>query len=227
MHSYSLLSARTTPDETTVDPTPRYLTLTDGAYKPNYYLSIPITDSTLIANYNAYRDQLLSSYPSFFTSRPSHLHLTLLTLHIESPSHIEQCTTLLKRLQEEIRYHCSYPDRLCLEFDGIDTFYDKVLFVKCRQNRRLEHLRTLIVERFSEQQQQQKSTGLYLAGNYCEFIPHMTLLKCKRKFSTVGQNERRDAFFGQQTINSIQLSSIGRTEHADEPHPCVFKLDLS
>ena len=199
--------------------------MTDGAYKPNYFLSIPITDRTLITNYNTYRDELLTSYPSLFTPRPSHLHLTLLTLHIESASHIEPCTSLLKRLQEEIRYHCSYPDRLCLEFDGIGTFHDKVLFVKCRQNPRLERLRTLMVERLSEQQQ--TSSGLYLAGNYSEFIPHMTLLTCKRNFSTVGHNERRDTFFGQQAINSIQLSSIGRTEHVDEPNPCVFELDLS
>ncbi|CAF4003120.1 unnamed protein product [Adineta steineri] len=212
-------------------PLPRYLTLTDGAYKPNYYLSIPISDSTVIKNYISYRDHLLSSYPTCFSLRtnssddPPHLHLTLLTLYIESKSDIDQCILALKQIREEIHYHCSYPEHICLEFDGIETFYDKVLYVKCKQNQRLENLRTLILERLSEQQQKQKLSNIFFAGNYYEFIPHITLLKCKRKFSSICQNESKEISFGKQTINSLQLCSIGQNEQEDTN--CVFKLDLS
>jgi 2'-5' RNA ligase/uncharacterized protein (UPF0248 family) len=203
---------------------PRYLTLTDGAYKPNYYLSIPITDSTLINNYIAYRDHLLSTYSTYFSSRTDspQLHLTLLTLRIETTSQIEQCQTALKRFHEEIRYHCSYPEPLCLEFHGIETFHDKLLYIKCKSNQRLENLRTLIVERFSEQQRKQNLNEIFFAGNYSEYHPHITLLKCKRKFSSICQNENQNMYFGKQTIDSLELCSIGQ-----QNNNCVFKLDLN
>lgn len=188
-----------------------------------------MSNPNLITQYIACREHLLSSYPSYFSPRatssdPPHLHITLLTLYIESSSHIEQCIQTLKQLQEEIRYHCSYPDHICLEFDGIDTFYDKVLYIKCKPNQRLENLRTLIIERFTEQQQKQKLTNVFFAGNYYDFIPHITLLKCKRKFSSIYQNETKEFSFGNQTIDSLQLCSIGKNEQKNN---CVFKLDLS
>ena len=218
-------------------PTPRYLTITDGTYKPNYYLAIPITDSTIIKNYIECRDHLISAYPTLLSLRtnssdPPQLHLTLLTLRIENSAQIEQCKIVFKRFQEEIRYHCSYPEPISLEFNGIDIFHDKILYIKCLKNTRLENLRTLIVERFSEQQQQKQKQNLneiYFAGNYYEFIPHITLLKSKRKFSSILQNETKDIYFGKQTIDSLQLCLIGKTEHNDQQinSNCIFKLDLS
>jgi 2'-5' RNA ligase len=186
----------------------------------------------LITNYIAIREHLLSSYPSLFSTRtdspdPPHLHLTLLTLCIEATSQIEQCKMALKRFQEEIRYNCSYPEPLSLEFHGLDTFYDKVLYVKCKPNQRLEHLRTLIVERFCEEQQKQNLNDVFFAGNYFEFIPHITLLKCKRKFSSIGQNENKEINFGKQMIDSLQLCSIGKNEYEENKNTCVFKLDLN
>ncbi len=221
-------------EDTDIDiPPPRYLTLTDGTYKPNYFLLIPITDSTIIKNYIAYREHLLSSYPSFFSLRTNssdspELHLTLLTLRIENSSQIEQCKLALKRFQEEIRYHCSYPEPLCLEFNGINTFYEKTLYIKCQENIRLENLRTLIVERFCEQQQQKQNLNeIFFAGNYYQFIPHITLLKCKRKFSSIEQNENKNIYFGKQIIDSLQLCPIGKNEYEEQNKDCVFKLDLS
>jgi 2'-5' RNA ligase len=211
-------------------PPPRYLTLTDGAYKPNYYLSIPITDSILINKYNAYLDHLLSIYPAYFSSRTDspQLHVTLLTLRIETSSQVEQCKIALKRLHEEIRYHCSYPEPLCLEFDGIGTFNDKVLYVKCKTNQRLENLRTLIVERFSEQQRKQNVNEIFFAGNYFDYLPHITLLKCKRKYSSIRQTDNQDTYFGKQILDSLQLCSIGQQNSEEEQNSnCVFKLDLN
>ncbi|CAF2831399.1 unnamed protein product [Rotaria sp. Silwood2] len=210
-------------------PPPRYLTLTDGAYKPNYFLSIPIIDQTFITNYSAYQEQLLSSYPSLFSAHTtsSNLHLTLLTVRIETPSQIEQCITLLKYLQDEIRHHCSYPEHICLEFNDIDTFQDKILYIKCKKNQRLENLRSLIVQRFTEEQQKQDIHDIFFAGNYYEFIPHVTLLKCKRKFSSVCPNETKELYFGKQTLHSLQLSSIGKSEHDEQKNNCVFQLDMS
>lgn len=212
---------------------PRYLTLTDGVYKPNYYLSIPLTDSNFLSQAITYRDHLLSTYPSSFSSRvtttdSTHFHLTLLTLHLETLGQFEQCVAVLKRLQEEIRYHCSYPERICLEFQGIETFYDRTVFIKCQQNRRLDNLRSLIVERLCEQVQKQQLKGMYLAGNYAEFIPHVTLLKCKRKFSSICPQEmKKDVVFGRQTVDCLQLTSIGRSDSDEQKDASIFKLDLS
>ena len=217
-------------------PSPiRYLTSTDETYKPNYYLSIPITESTLIENYVAYRDRLLSKYPTVFTSRSNttdlpRLHVTLLTLRMENSSQVEQCQISLKRFQEEIRYHCSYPEPIALEFQGIGNFHEKVVYIKCRSNPRLENLRTLIIERFREQQQKQNLNEIFFAGNYADYLPHITLLKCKRKFSSLQSNDKdEDVVFGKQIIDSLQLCSIGSSSNSDDEQKnnCVFKLDLT
>ncbi|CAF3997892.1 unnamed protein product, partial [Rotaria sp. Silwood1] len=113
----NLVETKNSQDEKITDidhnlPTKRYLTLTDGLYKPNYLISIPINDSSLISHYIAYREHLLSTYPSIFSSSsshilsidPHHLHLTLLTLHLKTTLQIEQCILALKRIQEEIHY---------------------------------------------------------------------------------------------------------------------------
>ncbi len=150
-----------------------------------------------------------------------------MTLRIETSSQIDQCKTALKRFHEEIRYHCSYPEPLCLEFHDIGTFHDKVLYIKCKTNQRLENLRTLIVERFCEQQKKQNLNEIFFAGNYSEYLPHITLLKCKRKFSSLHHNENPEIVFGKQTINSLQLCSIGQNNTEEQNNNCLFKLDLN
>ncbi|CAF0744955.1 unnamed protein product [Adineta steineri] len=235
----NLIETKNSQDEKPMDIDPilstkRYLTLTDSLYKPNYLLSIPITDPSLISHYITYREHLLSLYPSLSSSSshilsidPHYLYLTLLTLRLESSLQIEQCILALKRIQEEIHYHCSYPERIYLEFNGIDTFHNKTLFIKCQQNTRLENLRTLIIERLCEQQQKQKMNEIFFAGNYQEFIPHITLLKSKRKSSSIYSNETNEIYFGKQLIDALQLSSINTNENEQQKNHCIFKLDLS
>ncbi len=235
---FSFSYIRTSQDENITDidhnlPTKRYLTLTDGLYKPNYFLSIPITDPSLISHYITYREHLLASYSSLFSCSssldPHYLYLTLLTLRLESSSQIEQCIKALKRIQEEIHYHCSYPERICLEFNGLDTFHGKTLFIKCEKNNRLEYLRQLILDRLYEQQEKQKLTENFFAGNYQEFIPHIILFKNKRKFSSsiIYQNQTEQIYFGKQTMDALQLSSININENEQQKTHCIFKLDLS
>ena len=208
---------------------PRYLTLTDSTYKPNYFLSIPITDSTLLNRYITYQEHLLLSYPLIFSSHTnlSNVHVTLLTLRIESLTQLEQCIIIMKSLQQEIFHHCSYPEAICLEFRDINTFNDRILYIKCTNNQRLEDLRTLIVQRFTEELQKHKFNGIFFAGNYYEFIPHITLLKCKRKFSSMCLNEPKNIYIGQQIIHSLQLCSIGKNECNEQKTNCLFQLDLN
>ncbi len=68
---------------------------------------------------------------------------------------------------------------------------------------------------------------IFFAGNYQEFIPHITLLKCKRKFSSINQTENKENFFGKQTIDSLQLCSIGKNKQEEQKNNLLFKLDLS
>ena len=211
-----------------------YLTVTDGSHKSYYLLSIPITDSSFVSHYIAYREHLFSTYPSVFSKSshflsidPHNLHLNLLILHLETSLQIEQCIIALKRIQEEIRYHCSYPERINLEFHGIDTFHSQLLFIKCQKNRRLENLRTLIIERLYEQQQKQKLNDLLFAGNDQEFIPHIIVFKSKRKLSSIYQNEQNDVYFGKQSVDVLQLSSISTNEDEQPIYNCIFELDLS
>lgn len=155
------------------------------------------------------------------------MHLTLLTLRLESSQQIEQIILALKRIQEEIHYHCSYPERIWLEFQGLDTFHGKIFFIKCQANHRLENLRALIIERLYEQKQKQKLPELFFAGNYQEFIPHIVLFKNKRKLSSIDSYQTEKFVFGRQTIDALELSSIQMNENEPQKNHCIFRLDLS
>jgi 2'-5' RNA ligase len=114
-----------------------------------------------------------------------------------------------------------------LQFNGIDTFHGKTLFIKCEPNTRLENLRALIIERLCEQKQKQKLTELFFAGNYQEFIPHIILFKNKRKSPLIYLNQAEPIYFGKQTIDALELSSINTNENEQQKNHCIFKLDLS
>jgi len=218
----------------------RFLPITDGLSKPNYFLSIPLTDPSLIKNYLTYREHFLSTYSSCLStsptltsssssssSSPPHLHLLLLRLRLGSIVQLEQCIQALKRIQEEIHYHCTYPERISLEFRGLDTFFGKTVYIKCQNNGRLQNLRTLIIERLCEQQQKQKINEFVFAGNHQDFIPHIILFKSKRKFALLPQHENPEIYFGQQMIDALHLSSFDKQENESFTSHCVFKLDLS
>ena len=146
---------------------------------------------------------------------------------METSLQIEQCIIVLKRIQEEIHYHCSYPERICLEFHNIQIYENQILCIKCQQNLRLENLRQLILERFNEQLKKQKISEIFFIGNNQEFIPNIKLFKNKRKFSTNIQNSSEQIYFGKQTIDALHLSSINTNENEQEKVSCIFKLDLS
>lgn len=207
----------------------RFLTTSDGLYKPNYFLSIPITNPSLIDNYLKTRDRLHSSFPNtpMLTYDPAHLHLILLTLRLNSNGQLEQFILNFKRIQEEIHYHCCYPERIVLEFRGVETFFDKIFYIKCQQNSRLTNLRTLIIERLFEQQQKQKNNELFFAGNYQEFVPHIILFKSKRKLTFLDENELKELSFGKQMVNGLYLSSFDTNENEQQTSHCVFKFDFS
>ena len=200
------------------------LFFTNSLVKANYVLSIPITDATIISHYLTYREHFLSSYPNSSSIQSENLHLTLLTFHLETNLQIEQCITILKRIQEEIHYHCSYPERICLEFNQIEILNNEYIYLKCQDNIRLENLRQLIIERFIEQQEKQKISTQLLLDAKTDSHPHIILLKNKRKFINFLSNS---SHFGKQTINALHLSSITNNENEQQIHHCIFKLDLS
>lgn len=161
------------------------------------------------------------------TYDPAHLHLILLTLRLNSNGQLEQFILNFKRIQEEIHYHCCYPERIVLEFRGVETFFDKIFYIKCQQNSRLTNLRTLIIERLFEQQQKQKNNELFFAGNYQEFVPHVILFKSKRKLTFLDENELKELSFGKQMVNGLYLSSFDTNENEQQTSHCVFKFDFS
>lgn len=197
---------------------------TNDLVTANYILSIPITDDTIISHYLKYREHFLSTNPNCISIDLENLHLTLLTFHLEATVQIEQCIIILKRIQEEIHYHCSYPERICLEFNQIEIYNNEYICLKCQSNQRLENLRQLIIERFIEQQEKQKITTQLLLDNKNDFQPHIILFKNKRKFTNILSNSIQ---FGKQTINALHLSSITNNENEQQINHCIFKLDLS
>ncbi|CAF1160825.1 unnamed protein product, partial [Didymodactylos carnosus] len=198
------------------------LTVKDCELKPNYYLSIPITDSSVIKKYLEFRQYVLDTEPTLFkhcsSFRSDLLHITLLTLRLNNQFEIDQCILTMKSLQEELKYFCTYPERLKLYFFGCETFYNKTLFINCRKHDRLENLRAILLERF-------KLNNINLTGNY-DFIPHLSLINIKQKLKTIPltiYKKYQQSDFGVQNVEAIQLCQIVPT---DLQQKYTLKLDF-
>ncbi|CAF1339228.1 unnamed protein product [Didymodactylos carnosus] len=204
-------------------PKPIYLSKKDSELKPNYFLAIPVTDSSVIKNYLEFRQYVLDTEPTLvkhcLSFQSDLLHITLLTLRLDNQFEIDQCMSTMKALQEELKYYCTYPEHLKLYFFGCETFYNKTLFINCRKHDRLEGLRKILIERF-------QSNNINLAGNYYEFIPHLSLIKMKQKLKTIPSaiyKKYQQSDFGVQNVEAIQLCQIAP---ADSQQRCTFTLDL-
>lgn len=182
------------------------------ADKPNYFVSIPINNSEIKNNFMRIMDDLIESSPEVepFLVPNTSMHLTLCTLCLNDESEINLAKNVLESL--------TYDDELLketlpisFEFKRVGTFYDKVMYAKCNVDKmeKLAKMRTDLLEKF-------ENSGLNIAGNYYEFVPHLTIMKISRSSATISDLvdkeiiERYEEFrFGEQRLSEIELCKMG------------------
>ena len=183
----------------------------DDHNSPNYFVSIPIRDFELNNNLTKLRCDLMDSNDDIenFLLPCSTYHLTICTLRVDTDEEIDMIKSVMKKILTE-----NGESKFNLTFEGIGEFYNKVLYIKSTRD---EHSQKLeIIKRKILQELEQNSINT--AGNYYDFIPHITMLKVMSKHSNKESvsslvNEKvwqawDKFYFGKQDINEFELCKM-------------------
>ncbi len=209
--------------------------------EPNYFISIPINNSIIRENFfNLTNNLIVSSsgqLEDFIVPQKS-LHLTLCTLRINDKEEIEQVKKVFDSLNSEKEF-LSENMSINFKFKGLGSFYDKVLYAKCECDNldKVKNLRKKILDKLEE-------AKLSLAGNYYEFVPHLTVLKISasafknsnnsNKFSNLILSELIDEevlsdyknySFGEQDLNEIELCKMVNI-FSQKTYPVEYTLNV-
>ncbi|RNA04082.1 leukocyte receptor cluster member 9 [Brachionus plicatilis] len=179
---------------------------------PNYFISIPINSFEIKSNFYLLNSDLLEYNDEVenFLVPDTSFHLTLCTLRIDSVEEMDLVKQVLNESKEKIKDN--FP--ICLNFRGLDQFYQKVLYVKCPSENllKLKNLKEFFLTQLEEH-------NLNMAGNYYNFVPHLTVFKINsnsnnRNISVddfLDQNlwKKYENFdFGEETVSQIQLCKM-------------------
>lgn len=173
--------------------------------QPNHFISIPINNFGLKTKCFELICDLLDSNPEIekYLVPASSYHLTLCTLRLDSYDEHLKVQEILDNIFKDENVLKNFP--ISLEFKDISEFYNKVLYVKSEDhavNTKLDDLKNLILEKFRE-------NNINTAGNYYEFVPHLTIFKLAKNNNT----------FGTETVKSLVKNEIW-TDYMDKEFGC-------
>lgn len=179
---------------------------------PNYFISIPINNfqtksgiDLLNSDLLEYNDQVES-----FLLPDTSLHLTLCTLRIDNENEMSTVKQIINESKENLKDN--FPIKI--RFQGLDQFFEKVLFIKCNNEDilKLKKIKDYFFTQFEE-------NNVNTAGNYYNFVPHLTVFKIKSNPNNRNINvndfidknlwEKYKNFnFGEEILNQIQLCKM-------------------
>ena len=189
----------------------------NGTKNPNYFISIPIKSAELKESLFNLTCDLIDSNKNV----EKHLipdqsyHITLCTLRADSNEELETIKNVMDVLFTDEKFLTEHFP-LTLHFEGIDEFYNKVLFAKCNciEIEKLENVKRTLLRKL-------ESAFVNTAGNYYEFVPHLTIFKINKNGRETNTesveslaneyiwNEYECKNFGKQNINEIALCKMG------------------
>ncbi|XP_068610046.1 A-kinase anchor protein 7-like [Brachionichthys hirsutus] len=203
--------------------------------RPNYFLSIPITNTQISAAVTEVQEAVLQQEPRLARAMipaPT-LHITLLVAHLANQEQVDLAATVLAEVAWPLAELLGGRD-LVLPFSGIGHFRKEVVFVGLApgQHRdKLDSLAEWLRSRFVEQ-------GL-LQGDSRGFEPHLTIMKLSRASKLRSQGIKRvdpalfssytNQFFGGQTVERLDLCSMLKKKQRDGYYhtETSLQLDLS
>ncbi|XP_070782307.1 A-kinase anchor protein 7-like [Enoplosus armatus] len=199
--------------------------------RPNYFVSIPITNTQISSAVIEVREAVLQQEPRLAKAMipvPT-LHITLLVTHLANQEQVDLAATVLAQVEPSLAELLGGRD-LVLPFSGIGHFRKEVVFVGLapgQHRHTLDSLAELLRSRFVEQGLQVDSRG---------FEPHLTIMKLSRASKLRSQGIKRvdpalyssytNKFFGDQTVERVDLCSMLKKKQQDGYYHTETSLQL-
>lgn len=180
--------------------------------QPNYFISIPITNNEIKTNFQNISQIIEAKNQSAksITVPDTSLHVTLCTLRINDENEINKVKKIIETLVKNGELNKYLP--INMNFNRIDNFYDKVLHIKCDCDiEKLIKLKDTILNELER-------SNINIAGNYYEFIPHLTILKISNR-NTNNKNASVYDYISKESLNKYQDFEFGK-QTVDELHLC-------
>ncbi|XP_023808763.1 A-kinase anchoring protein 7 isoform X2 [Oryzias latipes] len=200
--------------------------------RPNYFLSIPITNTQITSAVTEVQESMLQQEPRLAKAMipvPT-LHITLLVTHLANQEQVDLAAAVLGQAEPAVAELLGGRD-LVLPFSGIRHFRKDVVFVGLadgQHRRTLDRLAELLRSRFEEQ-------GL-LQGDCRDFEPHLTIMKLSRASKLRSQGVKRvdpslyaeytNKFFGSLTVERVDLCSMLKKKQQDGYYHTETSLQL-
>lgn len=177
--------------------------------RPNYFLCQRITAPEVLENVGAMQNQILDMDSRYLQCciPPHMLHITICTLGLYQPEHVEEVAEILRENRDDLAEMAK--TGLSVDVSGVGNFFERVVYGKVNHDERFanyaQHVCMLIRE-----------AGINICDNY-EFVPHMTILKVTRpvarhvgtkKVASWMYEDFRTTKFGTQAIDGIYLCAM-------------------
>ncbi|XP_061785757.1 A-kinase anchor protein 7-like isoform X1 [Nerophis lumbriciformis] len=200
--------------------------------RPNYFVSIPITNSQISTAVSQVQEALLEQEPRLAKAMipvPT-LHITLLVTHLADQEQVDLAAAVLAQVEPLLAELLAGVD-LVLPFSGVTHFRNEVVFVDLTPglHRHILHsLADLLRGRFEE-------LGL-LEGDRRGFEPHLTIMKLSKAPKLRSKGIKRvdpalysnytSRFFGNQKVERLDLCSMLKRKQEDGYYHTETSLQL-
>ncbi|KAK0134212.1 A-kinase anchor protein 7 isoform gamma [Merluccius polli] len=200
--------------------------------RPNYFVSIPITNAQISAAVVEVQEAVLQQEPRLVKAMipaPT-LHITLLVTHLANQEQVGLAATALDKAMPSLAELLVGRD-LVLPFSGVGHFRKEVVFVGLAPGQHRDTLEKLaeVLRRCFEEQ------GL-LQGDSRGFEPHLTIMKLSKAPKLRSQGLKRvnpdfyssytDRFFGDQRVERVDLCSMLKKKQQDGYYHTESSLQL-
>ena len=202
--------------------------------QPNHFVSIPIQNSDLLKNMFKLNCDLLDVNQKVedYLVPSTSCHLTLCTLRIDNDADLIKVRDILDKVLRSDQIMKYFP--ITLDFEDISEFYNKVLYVKSNciaEVEKLDDIRKELLKEFDD-------ACVNTAGNYFDFVPHLTVFKVSKAKNTISDdsvmtlmNESvwqnyKDFKFGSEKINELQLCKMTRNIMALKTYPIEHSVKI-
>ncbi|XP_054617191.1 A-kinase anchor protein 7-like isoform X2 [Dunckerocampus dactyliophorus] len=200
--------------------------------RPNYFVSIPITNSQISSAVSEVQEAMLEQEPRLAKAMipvPT-LHITLLVTHLADQGQVDLAAAVLAQVETSLAELLAGAD-LVLPFSGVTHFRNEVVFVGLTPGLHIHTLHSLadLLRRHFEE------LGL-LEGGGRGFEPHLTIMKLSKAPKLRSQGIKRvdpalysnytSRFFGNQTVERLDLCSMLKRKQEDGYYHTETSLQL-
>ncbi|XP_071597018.1 A-kinase anchoring protein 7 isoform X2 [Heliangelus exortis] len=194
-------------------------------YKPNYFISLPITNPEITASVRAVQDAVIQKDQRLSEAmvRSGSLHVTMLVMRLSNAKEISIAVGALSDSKDFIE-DLLKGKTVDLSFQGIGHFRDEVGFVKL-----VENDNTTILKEIAETMRKIFQEKGIMAGEERVFKPHLTFMKLSKSPQLRKQVKKIDSrlyedfkshYFGDEILHRLDLCSMLKKKQPNGYYYC-------